>query len=138
MLVKSSHRGVGEEHAAATVGLQPMFVRINDNGVHVPQGGEGLTRPRRKRVRQAEVSAVSRIGVNSKSMLISQPKKIRQGSTAPVAVAPIVATTTPISPVCRRRSRAFKSSRPAVIAINRIELEPKNPANPAVRIMGLC
>jgi len=62
MLVKPPHCRIAEEDAPAAVGLQPMLVRIDHNGINPAHSPVSLLgRPVKIVGDQAKVSAVGRI-----------------------------------------------------------------------------
>ena len=78
MLVEAANSGVTEQDAAAAVGLQAMFVGVDDDGVHVREGVIGGTRCNGQIFCKREVAAVGRVHMDTEAILLLQFKNTQQ------------------------------------------------------------
>ena len=65
MFVEAADGGIAEEDTATTVGLQPVLVRVDDDGVGVRDGVEGGARFGGEVCGEGEVATVGGIDVNA-------------------------------------------------------------------------
>src|SRR5467141_899186 len=117
MLVQSAHSGIAKEHAAAPVGLQSVFVRIDDNRVRFSNLCNCPLRIFSEVFRKHEIAAVRGIGVNPESLLCTQSENLRQR----------------IHRTCRRGTHR-RDNRPHVAAPQ--ALRQRIYVHPALRIAG--
>lgn len=88
MLVKSSGCGVAEEDAAAAVGLETVFVGVDDDGIDLGQGVAGCAGGGFEICGEGEVAAIGAIGVEAEVVAIAEFEDLRQGVNGPEAGGP--------------------------------------------------
>ena len=109
MLIERTDCRIAKQYAAATVGLQTMLMRINYQGIHVFQGFKRRPGFSVQLCCQPKIAAIGGIGMQAKTVVIAQASNSGRGSTDPVAVVPMVATTVPTWPASRIVRSAVRS-----------------------------
>ncbi len=79
VLVMGADGGVSEQDAAAAIGLQAVFVRIDDDGIRRADGVEGGPGLRRQIVRQREIAAIGRIDMDAAAVPAGQRQYLGKG-----------------------------------------------------------
>src|SRR5580704_19764995 len=69
---------ISEQHTPTAVGLQAMFVRIDNDGIHPVQLIEPVPRFRRKIAGQSKVAAVRAIGMHAEAKLSAKFQNLRE------------------------------------------------------------
>ncbi len=72
MFVESADGGVAKENASAAVGLEAMFVRIDDDGVGVREGVEGGASFGGEVRGECEVATVGRVDMDAEFVFLSE------------------------------------------------------------------
>ena len=135
--VEAPDRGVGEQDAAAAVGLQAVLVRVDHDRV-------GASHRRRRARRDARIAAVGEqreepavggVDVQARSVLRAQAGDRPTSSRAPSEVVPSVATTVPTPRPEARRQRAEVHA-PARAGGDRLVRDSEHAAHAGVRVVG--
>ena len=85
MLVEPANIGVAEQHAAATVGLQAMLVRVDHDRIHVGQAVIGSACVFAEHAGKPEVTTVCRVGMDPRAMLRRKFENLGQRVDSPQA-----------------------------------------------------
>ena len=79
MLVETADAGILEQHATTSVGLKAVFVRVNDDGIDLRKQVVDAACFGGQVIGQSEVAAISRIGVDTETILLAEFEQFGQG-----------------------------------------------------------
>lgn len=77
MLVEPRYCWIAKENTAAAIGLQAVFVRVDDDGIGFGEAIECATSFFSEIFRESEVAAISSIGVETEAELFAEGKNFR-------------------------------------------------------------
>src|SRR5271169_3037883 len=79
VFIEAAHGWVAKQDAPTAIGLQSVFVRVDDDGVSLGNAGKGAGRLFPQVWYEAEIPAVSSIDVDAKRIGVSQGQDFMQG-----------------------------------------------------------
>src|SRR5277367_5294586 len=72
VFVETADRGIAKDYTAASVGLQPVFVRVDDDRIGLANCAESLDRVRGEAGDEFEIATVGGVDVEAESILFTQ------------------------------------------------------------------